>query len=94
MSDLSRDYHGPWRFRLPAPSSSLLWKSGMVKKPMCQLRNRLCIIVQVATGLLVAVNILITWKGYKDDKQKHFSRFISSVEVPGSTFLKGSATSS
>src|SRR5664279_3540074 len=72
MSDLSRDYHGRWRFSLPAPSSNRLWRSGMEKRPMCQQRNRLCIIGQVATWLLDRVNTMPEYRRNEHESKKTF----------------------
>ena len=58
---------GRWRFRLPAPSSNRLWRSGKARRPTCWRHSKLCFIEPGAIGLRAVANTMPRWRGYEPD---------------------------
>src|SRR5664279_2707885 len=65
MFDSNRGCLGPWHFRLPAPSSSRLWRSGKARRPTCQRHSKLCIIEPGAIRLRGVANTRPRWKEHE-----------------------------
>src|SRR5664280_3269761 len=87
MSDLSRDYHGHWHFRLPVRYSNRLWRSGTEKRPIYWQPNRLCIIGLIITGLPDMANTLLNKKKDENENKKKFRESNSSVSSSIRTHL-------
>src|SRR5271157_3415524 len=94
MSDSSRGCLGRWHFRLPALSSSRLWRFGKAMRPMYRRRSRLWFIEPGVIGLRAVGNIMPPWKArqvargsrnprHKDEYENQFK------ELPGAARRKG-----
>src|ERR1039458_3249877 len=65
MFDSGRDCPGRWRFHLPVPTSSQLWRFGKVRRPTCWQRSKLWFIEHGATGRRGAANTRPRWKEHE-----------------------------
>ena len=87
----SRTRLGPWRFHLPAPSSSRRWRFGKATRPTCRQRSKLSFIGPNVIGRHAVANTVPRWnqRGHKASRIRTRSRNAptasraSAIHIPG-----------